>query len=144
VCGELIKCEDANTIQVGDFKDLDYDFKLLDQLGEIPPCVKSLFRVDDPSSFEHRKALLSWFIHLICDLIIGQFDLTDRFGNEVRNMDCTSMPLLPDRLMIAHEPHTLCRQYLLVWKTVSSCTTNICSFSPGKRLGGMQSSMLSS
>jgi hypothetical protein len=106
VCGGPIECEDANTIRVGDFKDLDSDFKLLDQLGEILPRVKSLSGVDDPSSFERRKALLGWFSHLICDLIIGQFDPTDRFGNEVRNMDRTSMPLLPDRLMIAHEPHT--------------------------------------
>jgi hypothetical protein len=90
VNGGPIKCEDTNTIQVVDFKDLDCDFELLDQLWEIPPCVKSLSRVDDPSSFERRKALLGWLIHLICDLIIGQFDLTDCFGNEVRNMDRTS------------------------------------------------------
>jgi hypothetical protein len=71
----------------------------------IPPHVKSLSRVDDLSSFECRKVLLSWLIQLICDLILRQFDPTNRFRNEVRNMDCTSMPLLPDRLMIAHEPH---------------------------------------
>jgi hypothetical protein len=105
MCRRLIECEDTNTIWVGEFKDLDHDFELLDQLGEIPPCIKSLSRVDDLSSFECRKALLSWLIQLICDLILGQFDLTDCFGNKVRNMDCMSMPLLPDRLMIAHEPH---------------------------------------
>jgi hypothetical protein len=105
VCRGPIKCEDCSAIWVGEFKDLDRDFELLNQLREIPPSIKSLSGIDNLLSLEGQKAFPCQLIQLISNLILGEFNLANCFRNEIGDMDRSSIPLLPYGLLITCEPH---------------------------------------
>src|SRR5712691_12686531 len=53
VCGGSVKDKDRNMIWMCVLEDLDCVLELIDQLGEIPPCVKALSGVGNLSCFKH-------------------------------------------------------------------------------------------
>jgi hypothetical protein len=55
--------------------------------------------------FKCGQTLLSWSLKLICDLFLGKFDPSNSLGDEVGDVDHSSIPLLPDWLLILCEPH---------------------------------------
>jgi hypothetical protein len=61
---------------------------------------------------------LSWKFKLLSDLLLRELQSSDRLAYEVRDMDRTPGPLLPDRLLILHKPCMLaifiCVKYSLV------------------------------
>ena len=70
VCRGLIKCKDCNAIWMCIFEYLDCGLDLLDQLGEIPPRVKTLSWVGDFSSLKCGQMLLLWKLELVSNLLI--------------------------------------------------------------------------
>ncbi len=91
---------------MGVLKDCNHVLKLFDQLGKVPPTVKPLSRVCNLLCLKHREMECIRKVELIFDLLLGKSDQPDRLTNEIRHVDHSPRPLLPDGLLILYEPHT--------------------------------------
>ena len=78
---------------------------LHDQLGEIPPQVRTFSQVGDLSGLKRWQAVLLWAAELISNLLLGQLNSTNRFAYEIRDVDRSSVSLLPDGLLTLCKPH---------------------------------------
>jgi len=77
---------------------------LHNQLGEIPPQVRTFSQVGDLSSLECGQVMLLWAAELISDLLLGQLNSTNCFAYEIGDVDCSSISLLLDGLLTLCKP----------------------------------------